>query len=525
MNALFSFRLTLQQAPLTGIFRQKKRKSAAQHTPTSALWHSSRTFAGRESYTDFCSCFLQTQQSSSLTMGGWGKNGGGGKGGGGNQQRYHKGRTDMVVPGVTGVLVSCDPMATGKAIRELKLLFEPFKPLAAVEREREEAAAAAAAAASSSAVAAEPSSAAAPSSSGAFSLAAMLAEELDSFRRPDRPDMVVANMTGLPPTSEAEGGGEGGTHQGRHGGGPNNNNKGGERRPARRFRDEWFSTLETNCKGYVFVNIPKDGAAKEAEEKAEAAEAAEKAKAEVEETAEPAAKLARTEAEGATADEVASASTTAVVAAPTASANEKGYNSDGRFRINKYVTEVSEALMASLAANPRPVTRFSFRLIPVEASCNPTLPCIVACAKELADTIAVPEGRSLVRIGVVFNVKNNTTIQKEKNYIKAAVEAALPKNRFAVFGYWNTNWQQAQAAVGAGEGGGGKFLIEVDALLHVFVAHSTCCMGVQRRMTVADGRRMYNLHDFGVGSLALGDMAGARAVEEAKAEDAAAKEE
>lgn len=422
------------------------------------------------------------------TMGGhWNKNNKGG------QQRYHKHRTDMVVPGTTGVLVSVDPASTGKAIRELKLLLESFKPDTA-ELD---------ASAGHKKVENGNADEATYANAGLGSLASMLAAELDSYRRPVQPDAVVATVT-----SEGAAQGEG----------ENGEKKDGPKKPKRQFRQEWFSNLETNCKGYVFMNIPK--ALRSQEETAAALEPEEEGENIEElpqdEVEEPATKVLRTETTEGSPSTLATSSATSVRLVT----NANGYNTDPRFRVNHHVTEVVERLMTSLSANPRPVTRFSYRLVPVEASCNPTLPCILACAKELCDTLEVPEGRGLVRMGVVFNVKNNTTVQKEKNYMKAAVEASLPKSKFVVFGYWNTNWQKDQPDVAPKEKTtedssfetpaptAQKFKIEVDAILHIFVAHSTCCMGLQRHVTATEGRRMYNLHDFGAGTLALGDITG-----------------
>ncbi|KAG5467200.1 hypothetical protein CUR178_00841 [Leishmania enriettii] len=256
------------------------------------------------------------------------------------------------------------------------------------------------------------------------------------------------------------------------------------RRDTTQRRSEWFAPLETGCKGYLFLNVPTVNAmvtcptchaarnlATETEDATEASRAGD---------AEPL--------------------TTEADALPPHT-----------IVVNPLVSRITERIFDDLAANPRPIFRSCFRLMPAELTCCPTLPEMQTALRNLlalhfaadmvnsivagddrvdfAQRIPLPSWgadrprRSMHTIALQLTVKNNTNVEQKKSAIAAALMAAIPANRFIVV---TQPLQKTKCAV--------------EATVCVFVAHATCVMGVQRRFTERHG---FNLHAVGEDAFVL----------------------
>lgn len=334
----------------------------------------------------------------------------------------------MVAPGVSGLLFTVDPNQTGKAIRELHLYLDRFAPWLQSEV----------------APSPDPTTAASKESfnapAAAMSLSAMLAAELSEFKRNDGEGAEV-------------------------------------KRPRSNKREKLFSVLETNCKGYLFLNIPQPNIDEnESDDDVDAG-----GESDIEKSGESRErKQPRVEGGGGSdgASVVANSTTVEAAAQPVVSSGSLD-NAKKPLRVfspNPLVTELVEKMFDELQSHPdRPVVRFTFRMYPCTVSCYPVVSSIVPQVVQLAEAIQLPTGRSAIKIAVILSVKNNTNVEKEKNKIREAIERCLPMNKFLV--------------LPAGRKG-----IELDGLLHVCVIHSTCCIGYAPEYSK---RKEYNIHDFG----------------------------
>lgn len=251
---------------------------------------------------------------------------------------------------------------------------------------------------------------------------------------------------------------------------------------------DWFAPLETGCKGYLFLNVP---------------------------TVNP--KVTCTLCHAAPANITATAAVVPDVSESPSAELEKGESNDTidgdlpsakatampphTIVINPLISRITERIFDDLAANPRPIFRNCFRLMPAELTCCPTLPEMQAALRQLLavhfpkptatpveairfdEAISYPTWgsdiaqRSMHTISLQFLVKNNSNVEQKKASIAAALQAAIPANRFIVV---------SQPSL--------KTKCVVEATLCIFVAHATCVMGVQRRVTE---RRGFNLHAVG----------------------------
>ncbi|KAK7194668.1 hypothetical protein NESM_000385700 [Novymonas esmeraldas] len=252
------------------------------------------------------------------------------------------------------------------------------------------------------------------------------------------------------------------------------------RREAPQRRGEWFAPLETGCKGYLFLNVPTVNALVTCPT--------------CHAPSSPAA-----DADGAAAG------------TPLGSEGATSTPAPHAIVVNPLVTRITERIFNDLAANPRPIFRNCFRLLPAELTCCPTLPEMQAAlrgllglhfAAELGDsTVAADDEvdfarriplpawggdrprRSMHTIALQLTVKNNTNVEQKKSAIASALTAAVPANRFIVV---------AQPSH--------KSKCTVEAVVCIFVAHATCIMGVQRRATERHG---FNLHAVGEDAFVL----------------------
>lgn len=265
-----------------------------------------------------------------------------------------------------------------------------------------------------------------------------------------------------------------------------NNDEDGSRHPRRdapQRRSEWFAPLETGCKGYLFLNVP---------------------------TVNPKVTCSTCHAApGFTAGATESGSDEK--AAPTTGAADA--MPPHTIVVNPLVSRITERIFNDLAANPRPIFRNCFRLMPAELTCCPTLPEMQAALRHLlalhfgaaafddaaaaaddhvdfAQPIPLPlwgatgqPRRSMHTVALQLTVKNNTNVEQKKSAIASALSAAIPANRFIVV---------AQPS--------SKTKCTVEATVCVFVAHATCAMGVQRRITERHG---FNLHAVGEDAFVL----------------------
>ncbi|KAG5466670.1 hypothetical protein LSCM1_00839 [Leishmania martiniquensis] len=259
-------------------------------------------------------------------------------------------------------------------------------------------------------------------------------------------------------------------------------------------RTEWFAPLETGCKGYLFLNVPTVNAMVTCPTCHAAPNPA-------------------TEAVGATAPPGTG---------DAALLTEADALPPHTIIVNPLVSRITERIFEDLAANPRPIFRSCFRLMPAELTCCPTLPEMQTALRKLlalhfaddtvdstvaadsrvnfARRIPLPSWgdsqprRSMHTIALQLSVKNNTNVEQKKSAIAPALISAIPANRFIVVAQpsHKTKWT-------------------VEATICIFVAHATCVMGVQRRVTERHG---FNLHAAGEGTLVLSNAIRTPAKEE-----------
>ncbi|GET92594.1 hypothetical protein, conserved [Leishmania tarentolae] len=243
-------------------------------------------------------------------------------------------------------------------------------------------------------------------------------------------------------------------------------------------RSEWFAPLETGCKGYLFLNVP---------------------------TVNVTVTCPTCHAASGFATEVEGANSVPGVVSAASSTTDADALPPHTIVLNPLVSRITERIFEDLAANPRPIFRNCFRLMPVELTCCPTLPEMQTALRKLlslhfaaetvGSTVAADDGvdfaqhiplpswgadrprRSMHTISLQLTVKNNTSVEQKKGAIASALTAAIPANRFIVV---------AQSSH--------KTTCTVEAAVCVFVAHATCVMGVQRRATE---RHSFNLHAVG----------------------------
>jgi hypothetical protein len=218
-------------------------------------------------------------------------------------------------------------------------------------------------------------------------------------------------------------------------------------RPPRVKKNQvMFSILETHCKGYLFVNVPYSPAAAVMNDRSE---------------------LNSNHKRPREDDD-----------APLApSGTEVSTSSTSRsFRVNDRVTKLVDALFKELEDHPtRPVSRFTYRMFPCSISCCPVSSSMTGAIKELASRIPPIPGRSAIKVGLHFNIKNNSNVEKEKNALRSELERCLPQSRFLMLPC-------------------GRKGIELDGVFQVNVLHSTCCVGYAPAYSI---RKDYNIHDFG----------------------------
>ncbi|KPA85960.1 hypothetical protein ABB37_00256 [Leptomonas pyrrhocoris] len=282
-----------------------------------------------------------------------------------------------------------------------------------------------------------------------------------------------------------------------------------KQRQAPQRRSEWFAPLETGCKGYLFLNVPIVNA-----------------------------KVtcptchAGTNASALEGDEnggVPSSENEVAGGAPSATAGNGGCKDSGAMAphtivVNPLVSRITERIFEDLAANPRPIFRNCFRLMPAELTCCPTPPEMQTALRKLLDLhfspatasqpvvsaedavdfhqpIPLPAWgaeqprRSMHTIALQFTVKNNTNVEQKKASLVSELAAAIPANRFIVVAHPSS-----------------KTKCVVEATVCIFVAHATCVMGLQRRVTE---RRGFNLHAVGEEAFVLSNaVRGSRKEEE-----------
>ena len=358
-----------------------------------------------------------------------------GRGGGTGQQRYHKNHVGrMVVPGVSGFLFSVDPQSSNKAERELSLLLHPFAP--PVEPAHGEKCQAQVGDAAETAV---------------IGVAEQLRREIDAAKaQSGMPQAVHENCQ----KGEAD-------------------SKKSERAPRPKRTDHWFTVLETNCKGYVFLNIPKPKAGDDDDDKAgddddddgvdDCAEGAET----------PPSKKSRKEGNEEPVEGPAAVSGAPVPPPPV----------HERFPPNWRVSDIAEKLFEDLSRNPRPVVRYSHRFYPVLTTCYPTIACLTGVVRELGSCLQLPPNRSAIKLGLLLTIRNNSKVDAEKMQLRSALEKCLPLNKFIVLPT-------------------GRSDIKLDAVIFVFVLQSTACVGVC--LDFSD-RKEYNLHAVSQAALSLSD--------------------
>jgi hypothetical protein len=357
--------------------------------------------------------------------------GGRGRGGSSGGQRFHKGHVGrMVVPGVSGFLFSVDPQSSNKAERELGLLFAPFAPVetTACSAGRE-----------------TPRRHGEEQEQGG-SIANALLRELEEAKQ-------CRVATGAVGDSEKAS------------------------IPKQKRTERWFTVLDTNCKGYVFLNVPQEAEKGDTGDHSSDDGDADERPLKSRRTEDPPAEHA---------DEDASSAELGGACATTGQVDgakrEGGQTSrERRFPLNWRVADVSERLFEDLCKNPRPVVRFSHRCYPVLTTCYPTVACLTHVVKDIADCLELPANRSAVKLGLIVTVRNNSKVDAEKLQLRAALEKSLPMNRFLVLPT-------------------GRPELSLDAVIFVFVLQSTACVGV---CTDYSQRYEYNLHAASQASLVL----------------------
>lgn len=253
-----------------------------------------------------------------------------------------------------------------------------------------------------------------------------------------------------------------------------------EQRDTKQRRGEWFAPLETGCKGYLFLNVPVVNAK-------------------------------------VTCPMCHAGSNTAAAAA------DDGAVAPHTIVLNPLVSRITERIFDDLEANPRPIFRNCFRLMPAELTCCPTLPEMQTALRELLarhfssatttpPTVAAEDAvdfsqpiplpswrvdtprRSMHTIALQLTVRNNSNVEQKRASTVTALTAAVPANRFIVV---------ASSSF--------KTKCVVEATVCIFVAHATCVMGLQRRVTE---RRCFNLHAVGEDAFVLSNAVQSQRKEE-----------
>lgn len=274
------------------------------------------------------------------------------------------------------------------------------------------------------------------------------------------------------------------------GDGDNNGGAARKRRDAPQRRSEWFAPLETGCKGYLFLNVPAVN---------------------VKVTC-PTCHAGSSVPQGTAAMESGVPDDAQVPAVEGQTASNPSGVVPHTIVFNPLVSRITERIFDDLDANPRPIFRNCFRLMPAELTCCPTLPEMQTALRELlslhfapattsGDAVSAGDPvdfhqpiplpswgpdqprRSMHTVALQLTVKNNTNVEKKKASILSALTAAIPANRFIVVGQPSS-----------------KTKCVVEATVCIFVAHATCVMGLQRRVTE---RRGFNLHAVGEDAFVL----------------------
>ena len=234
-----------------------------------------------------------------------------------------------------------------------------------------------------------------------------------------------------------------------------------------------YKLLECNCKGYLFYSLDRPPAGDEDKDAHEAVD---------EDGSEPGVKRGRhDESEDSTVPVATRIAETAEAAVSDEEKQRRFQQSMRRFSPNPNVSDVADTVFNDLLRHPKVVARFTYKMIPIVASCNPSADFIVPLVKQLTSTLKVPEGRSAIKISVIFMVRNNTTVEKTKSSLKHQVEAALPMNKFVTVNP-----------------------VIADVVLHIAVMHSTACIGLSTDYIT---RKEYNLHKISEAALQLDTMA------------------
>ncbi|CCW71917.1 unnamed protein product [Phytomonas sp. Hart1] len=205
--------------------------------------------------------------------------------------------------------------------------------------------------------------------------------------------------------------------------------------------------------------------------------------------------------------------------------------------INPLVSHLVERIFRDLHENPRPIFKHSFRMIPVELTCCPTLPEMQAALRKLIEVHFPPnnqasianaheslseiaftrvldvapakkwpmtsakdeerthcadnENRSNVmhKVGFRLIIKNNSNVEAKKMLYLSELHAAFPANRFIVFP--PSHIDQKRENVNKPH---------LEAVVCVMILHATCIMGVQPLFFERDA---YNMHDISEKTLVL----------------------
>lgn len=333
-------------------------------------------------------------------------------------QRFHHHRQHaLVAPGVTGLIFTVDPNQVGKSIRELQLYLDRFQPMFEGQGDQEEQNSFDIIGAGSRV-----------ESSSAAPIASLLAAELAQFRKPS---------SGADPVETPQS------------------------KPRVKRNQVLFSVLETNCKGYLFINVPHSGPFIAAVAPSESLELTKKRPRD--ESSEDCAEQP-TSPGGPLLDET------------VADRVSESSPAVRQLRLNDRVPKLVDAIFEELEAHPsRPVSRFTYRMYPCSISVCPVSGSMTSAVRELAAQIPPIPGRSAIKVAIHLNVKNNSNVDREKVKLRADLEGCLPQNRFLVLPL-------------------GRKGIELDGVFQLHVLHSTCCAGYAPSFTM---RREYNVHDFG----------------------------
>lgn len=345
-------------------------------------------------------------------------------------QRFHHRRVgSLVSPGVSGLLLTVDPNQTGKSIREVQLYLDRFRDLL-------------------DDTPADCHSAVQTVKNGdSGSIASLLAAELAEFR--------TDNGKGQYGAVDSNGNEEGSADAAQM-----------SRKRAEK-RSKLFSVLETNCKGYIFINVPfvedccEDEEVESDDENVEDCGSASSHKRPREDTGD-----ASTETHSSSADNQLADNVIALADVPRRR----------MFHPNPKVAALVERMFDELAAHPdRPIVRFTYRMFPVNVTCYPVITSILPTLRDVLMGVAPIPGRSVVKVGLVLTIKNNTKVEAAKQKLRSDIEASVPQNKFLLLPLGHRG-------------------VTLDGVLSIVVMHSTCCIGYAPQYTE---RKSYNLHDFG----------------------------